>query len=95
MDKYEEGQLIGKGSFGSVFLLRRKNDGQQFVVKKVWLQGISEKEKSALEVEVRLLSQLSHPAIVRYEESFTDAKSNQLCIVMGTLKKNYIHTYIY
>jgi translation initiation factor 2-alpha kinase 4 len=61
-DFVEEGRL-GKGGFGEVVKARKKLDGQIYAIKK-----ITQKSSASLtEVlkEVRLLSQLSHPRVVR------------------------------
>ena len=61
-DFVEEGRL-GKGGFGEVVKARKKLDGQIYAIKK-----ITQKSSASLtEVlkEVRLLSQLSHPYVVR------------------------------
>jgi hypothetical protein len=42
-DKYEEIKSVGKGSFGDVWLVRRKKDDRQFVLKKMHV-GKTEKE---------------------------------------------------
>ncbi|ROV91433.1 hypothetical protein VSDG_07141 [Cytospora chrysosperma] len=62
-DFVEEGRL-GKGGFGEVVKARKKLDGQIYAIKKISSRsqgGLTEVLK-----EVRLLSQLSHPAVVRY-----------------------------
>ncbi|KUI57921.1 Serine/threonine-protein kinase GCN2 [Cytospora mali] len=62
-DFVEEGRL-GKGGFGEVVKARKKLDGQIYAIKKITSRsqgGLTEVLK-----EVRLLSQLSHPAVVRY-----------------------------
>lgn len=46
------------------------------------IDGITEKERDAFATEVRLLSELSHPCIVGYIESFIEPSSNSLCIIM-------------
>lgn len=61
-DFVEEGRL-GKGGFGEVVKARKKLDGHIYAIKK-----ITQKSSASLtEVlkEVRLLSQLSHPYVVR------------------------------
>ena len=66
-DFVEEGRL-GKGGFGEVVKARKKLDGQIYAIKK-----ITQKSSASLtEVlkEVRLLSQLSHPSVVRKFASF-------------------------
>jgi translation initiation factor 2-alpha kinase 4 len=65
-DFVEEGRL-GKGGFGEVVKARKKLDGQIYAIKK-----ITQKSSASLtEVlkEVRLLSQLSHPSVVRKDLS--------------------------
>lgn len=61
-DFVEEGRL-GKGGFGEVVKARKKLDGQIYAIKKI----IQKSSSSLTEVlkEVRLLSQLSHPYVVR------------------------------
>ncbi|KAF3760171.1 regulation of cpc-1 function in response to amino acid starvation [Cryphonectria parasitica EP155] len=62
-DFVEEGRL-GKGAFGEVVKARKKLDGQIYAIKKISQrsrEGLTEVLK-----EVRVLSQLSHPAVVRY-----------------------------
>ena len=68
-DFVEEGRL-GKGGFGEVVKARKKLDGQIYAIKK-----ITQKSSASLtEVlkEVRLLSQLSHPSVVRYYNTWTE-----------------------
>ncbi|CEM17350.1 unnamed protein product [Vitrella brassicaformis CCMP3155] len=61
---------IGGGSFGQVFLCQHKKEKQLYVLKKIRLQMMDEKEQESTEMEVRLLSNLRHPNIVGYKESF-------------------------
>ncbi|KAH8600853.1 kinase-like protein [Bisporella sp. PMI_857] len=68
-DFVEEGRL-GKGGFGEVVKARKKLDGQIYAIKK-----ITQKSSASLtEVlkEVRMLSQLSHPSVVRYYNTWTE-----------------------
>jgi translation initiation factor 2-alpha kinase 4 len=68
-DFVEEGRL-GKGGFGEVVKARKKLDGQIYAIKK-----ITQKSSASLtEVlrEVRLLSQLNHPRVVRYYNTWTE-----------------------
>ena len=74
---------IGKGSFGSVFLVGRRSDGAQFVLKKMAIKNVPQKELDAYQNEVTLLSELQHPSIVSYVESFLDQASSHMCIVMS------------
>ncbi len=77
--------MTGKGSFGTVYVVRRKSDGRKFVMKSIATRGISEKEKESVALEIKLLAALDHPGIVDYVENFVDPrdKDRNLCIVMG------------
>lgn len=68
-DFVEEGRL-GKGGFGEVVKARKKLDGQVYAIKKVTQRP----QASLTEVlkEVRLLSLLIHPAIVRYYNTWVE-----------------------
>jgi serine/threonine protein kinase len=66
MESYEVLSEIGKGSFGSVFKIRRKDDGKVLVWKELNYGRMSEKEKQQLVAEVNILRELKHPSIVRY-----------------------------
>jgi serine/threonine protein kinase len=78
MDNYERLQEIGKGilslslinfllgSYGSVYKIKRKSDGQILVWKELDYGRMSEREKSQVVAEVNILRQLSHPNIVKY-----------------------------
>uniref|UniRef100_A0A8C5R5E7 Serine/threonine-protein kinase Nek4 n=1 Tax=Leptobrachium leishanense TaxID=445787 RepID=A0A8C5R5E7_9ANUR len=73
---------VGKGSYGEVSLVRHRGDGRQFVVKKLNLQNAPRRERKAAEQEAQLLSQLKHPNIVAYKESW-EGDDGLLYIVMG------------
>lgn len=62
-DFVEEGRL-GKGGFGEVVKARKKLDGQVYAIKKI--SSGSQGGLTEVLKEVRLLSQLSHPSVVRY-----------------------------
>ncbi|KAG9236637.1 anticodon binding domain of tRNAs-domain-containing protein [Amylocarpus encephaloides] len=68
-DFVEEGRL-GKGGFGEVVKARKKLDGQIYAIKKI-AQKSTESLTEVLK-EVRLLSQLSHPSVVRYYNTWTE-----------------------
>ena len=45
LDDFVFGKLLGKGSFGSVVIVRRKEDDKQYAMKRVNINHLSEKEK--------------------------------------------------
>lgn len=65
----EEGRL-GKGGFGEVVKARKKLDGQIYAIKKITQR--SQASLTEILKEVRLLSQLSHPAVVRYYNTWVE-----------------------
>ncbi|XP_030829270.1 serine/threonine-protein kinase Nek4 isoform X2 [Strongylocentrotus purpuratus] len=82
LDLYEHLKVVGKGSYGEVWLVRNKKDKKQFVIKKMELLRASKREKKAAEQEAKLLSKLRHPNIVSYKDSF-ESEEGFLYIVMG------------
>ncbi|XP_029948465.1 serine/threonine-protein kinase Nek4 [Salarias fasciatus] len=82
MNNYAFIRVVGKGSYGEVNLVKHKTDRRQYVIKKLNLTTSSKRERRAAEQEAQLLSQLRHPNIVKYRESWEGADC-QLYIVMG------------
>jgi translation initiation factor 2-alpha kinase 4 len=86
-DFVEEARL-GKGGFGEVVRARKKLDGQIYAIKKITQK--SQATLSEILKEVRLLSQLSHPAVVRYFNTWLeeipdfDDEGNASTTEMGT-----------
>lgn len=80
MDKYEKVRVLGKGSFGSAILIKRKDDNALFVVKEIPMGKMTKKEREDARKECTVLQQLHHPNIVRYIEQFEN--HNNLYIVM-------------
>ena len=67
-----------------MYLVQRRSDGVQFVMKKMPVsRSAPAKEMESYHNEVRLLSELQHPGIVSYLESFLDPHSAQMCIIMS------------
>ncbi|CAK7266725.1 eukaryotic translation initiation factor 2-alpha kinase [Sporothrix epigloea] len=72
-DFIEEGRL-GKGGFGEVVKARKKLDGQIYAIKKITISQSPDESLTVTDIlkEVRLLSQLSHPAVVRYYNAWLE-----------------------
>jgi serine/threonine protein kinase len=64
MAKYQNISLIGNGGFGEVYLSKRDSDGQVFA-KKILYQYADDEALRRFMREVRILSTLDHPNIVR------------------------------
>ncbi|EAO00209.1 putative protein kinase [Trypanosoma cruzi] len=72
MSKYRNVKSIGKGSFGEAVLVRSKTDGKRYVVKAIESASMTSKEKRDVQNEIRILSAVNHPNIIRYHEHFED-----------------------
>ncbi|XP_066472141.1 serine/threonine-protein kinase Nek4 isoform X2 [Tiliqua scincoides] len=82
LGEYAFVRAVGKGSYGEVSLVRQRQDHKQYVIKKLNLKHASNRERKAAEQEAQLLSQLKHPNIVTYRESW-EGEDGLLYIVMG------------
>jgi NIMA (never in mitosis gene a)-related kinase len=78
--RYELLKSVGAGSFGQVWLARRKRDDVLVAVKKIDLGGMDEKARTETRNEVDVLRMLDHPNVTRYHEALVEAQ--QLHIVM-------------
>lgn len=74
-------KLLGEGSFGKAYLVKRNRDGMMCVMKTIDISKMSETERKEVLQESRLLEALSHPNIVRFIEVYK-TKKGRLCIVM-------------
>eukprot|EP01063_Lacrimia_lanifica_P021806 TRINITY_DN2937_c3_g2_i1.p1 TRINITY_DN2937_c3_g2~~TRINITY_DN2937_c3_g2_i1.p1 ORF type:complete len:433 (+),score=165.55 TRINITY_DN2937_c3_g2_i1:119-1417(+) len=69
MARYQAIRKVGEGSFGAAILVTR--DGvstDQFIAKEMNVGKMTHLEREAVDSEVKILSQLKHPNIVKYEE---------------------------
>ena len=82
LDDFNIERVIGKGSFGSVYLVRRKVDQKIYALKTVFLEKLNKKEQENSVNEVRLLASVSHPNVIGYKEAFWDEKNSSLNIIM-------------
>lgn len=65
-----EGQLLGRGGFGTVYRVYNRLDGQHYAVKKVLITEDS--LRSALH-EIRILASIAHPRVIRYFHSWVES----------------------
>ncbi|EAR90997.3 plant dual-specificity MAP kinase kinase family domain protein (macronuclear) [Tetrahymena thermophila SB210] len=80
-NKYEKVKLLGSGNQGKAYLCKHAQTNQQFVIKQIQLSCMSDQEIQKQYKEVSILKSLSHPNIIKYQDSFL-FKKNYLCIVM-------------
>jgi len=80
MADFEVLNKLGKGSFGTVFKVRRKADKHIYVMKQINISQLNSVYKTAALNEVKILSSLENPYVVKYYDSFVE--KNILNIVM-------------
>ena len=68
-EDYDSLQVIGKGSFGTVYKAARKSDRQPVVIKEVLITALNESERRCALQEASTLSQLQHDNIIKYHET--------------------------
>ncbi|KJE89249.1 Nek4 protein [Capsaspora owczarzaki ATCC 30864] len=72
--------LLGKGSFGTVYLVETISDGERLAVKEIPCARMERDEKSKALRELQILRKLVHPHIVKYKGAFTNAGSLIICM---------------
>ena len=87
-------KVLGKGSFGSVFLVRRKCDNKIYALKSVYMEKLNKKEQENSVNEVRILASVNHPNVIGYKEAFWDDSGSTLNIVMEYADDGDLHTKI-
>ena len=94
MKDFDIVKVLGKGSFGSVYLVRRKEDKKIYALKSVILEKLNKKEQENSVNEVRLLASISHPNVIEYKEAFWDDKNSTLNLIMEYADNGDLQTLI-
>jgi serine/threonine protein kinase len=75
IDDYKIIKTIGKGSFGKVVLARNLKNTKSYAIKIIDKQFIEKQNKvDQIHVERQILSELSHPNIIKLYNTFHDKK---------------------
>ncbi|EPB79707.1 kinase domain protein [Ancylostoma ceylanicum] len=85
--KYTRGPFIESGSFGEVCRVSRKSDGVEMALKTIYkskLPHYAGATQGEYPFEVELLRNLDHPHIIKFMDSFEDAKSFLLVMELVT-----------
>lgn len=75
---YTEGEKVGEGAAGEVFLCEERSTGSRVAIKKIKL---TQHNLKMITVEIGIMREMDHPQIVRYFDSFLVAK-DKLWVVM-------------
>jgi calcium-dependent protein kinase len=78
-DRYQIGKKIGEGGFGEVRFCREKDTKEHRAVKFLRKNKLSEYDTKQIMHEVKILSEMDHPNIVRLYEFYDEPKN--YCLV--------------
>ncbi|KAL8128158.1 mitogen-activated protein kinase kinase kinase 5-like [Apium graveolens] len=93
--QWQKEKLIGRGTYGSVYIAINRNDGAMCAMKEV--DVVSYDSKSAecikqLEQEIKVLQQLDHPNIVQYLGS--EIIEDRFCIYLEYVHPGSVNSYV-
>ncbi|XP_029933430.1 eukaryotic translation initiation factor 2-alpha kinase 1 isoform X2 [Myripristis murdjan] len=72
LSEFEEISRLGKGSYGKVFKVINKLDGQNYAVKKILIKNVSRDDCVKVLREVKVLSSLQHVNVVGYHTAWME-----------------------
>ncbi|XP_047465114.1 eukaryotic translation initiation factor 2-alpha kinase 1 isoform X2 [Mugil cephalus] len=72
LSEFEEVCRLGKGSYGNVFKVLNKLDGQYYAVKKILIKNVSKEDCMKVLREVKVLSSLQHVNVVGYHTAWME-----------------------
>ncbi|XP_051769959.1 eukaryotic translation initiation factor 2-alpha kinase 1 isoform X1 [Ctenopharyngodon idella] len=72
LSEFEEIATLGKGSYGKVFKVTNKLDGQEYAVKKILIKKVTRDDCMKVLREVKVLSSLQHCNIVGYHTAWME-----------------------
>ncbi|XP_068161185.1 eukaryotic translation initiation factor 2-alpha kinase 1 isoform X2 [Antennarius striatus] len=72
ISEFEEISRLGKGSYGNVFKVVNKLDGQFYAVKKILIKKVSKDDCMKVLREVKMLSSLQHVNVVGYHTAWME-----------------------
>ena len=92
LSDFEIVKQLGKGSYGTVYVVHSKLDKNTYVMKKMELNHLKENQQKECYREVSILRKVSHPNIIKYYSSFLENES--LCIIMEYAELGDLYTLI-
>eukprot|EP00703_Trepomonas_sp_PC1_P005529 JAP91077.1 Kinase, NEK [Trepomonas sp. PC1] len=92
ISNYEEIKILGRGSFGTVSLVKFKPDEKQYALKVIPIGRLDADTQKYMFQEAEILKKLDHPNIVRYYTSFV--RGHMMYIVMEYANYKSLFEYI-
>lgn len=80
MEQYEVVEQIGRGAYGTAYLVHHKAERKRYVMKKIRLTKQNDKFQRTAYQEMSLMASLSNPYIVEYKDGWVD-EGTSVCIV--------------
>jgi NIMA (never in mitosis gene a)-related kinase len=79
---FEVIKKVGQGSYGTVYRVKRKSDGEIYAMKVIALSKMDTSSLQNTLVEIQILCSVDHRSIVGYKEAFLHNNNTELCIIM-------------
>lgn len=79
---FEVIKKVGQGSYGTVYRVKRKSDGEIYAMKVISLSKMDTSTLQNTLVEIQILCSVDHRNIVGYKEAFLHNSNTELCIIM-------------
>ena len=77
LSNYEIEKQLGKGTYGVVYKVKKKDDNKIYVLKQISLIGLTSAQKAEVKQEAQVLSKIKSKYVVKYYDSFEeDGKLN-------------------
>lgn len=93
--RYKEGEKIGKGGMGTVYLATDSKTNKTVALKKVNIDGGGSLNQALKEITT--IQSLRHKHLVQYKDSFVTKDLSKLCLIMDLYKdgdlEHYLETY--
>lgn len=84
-------KLLGKGSYGTVYRVKRLSDGGIYALKEADVKKMSQVERMDAVNEIRLLASVKHPNVIKYNEAFLDGKRHSSPVCLCTRTRRCTH----
>lgn len=89
INKYQTFEVLGKGSYGSVYLVRNEENGKMYAMKTLLRQSNkwnNLKKTNEIKAEINIMKKLRHDNIVSLEEVIDDPNSREVYLIQELLE---------